>query len=65
MLRAADVFILHRRQHTVLHVKVVDIEGHAEGTGGVLLHQEAPVTFTGCQSYNTQHNRQEVPEFWL
>lgn len=62
MLRAADVFTLHCSQHAVLHVKVVDIsvicgalraEGGAEGTGSVLLHQEAPVTFTGCQSFNT------------
>lgn len=63
MLRAADVFILHCSQHAVLHVKVVDIsficctlraEGSAEGTRSVLLDQEAPVTFTGCQSFNTQ-----------
>lgn len=25
MLRAADVFILHSSQHTVLHVEVVDV----------------------------------------
>lgn len=65
MLRAADVLILHGSQHAVLHVKVVHVagaficcplgaQGSAEGTGSVLLYQEAPITLTGRQSCNTQ-----------
>lgn len=65
MLRAADVFVLHCSQHTVLHVKVVNMtsitfrwllmaRGGADGARSVLLHQEASITFSGCQSFNNK-----------
>ena len=65
MLRATDMFILHCSQHAVLHVKVVNVtsvlllwllrtQGSADGARSVLLHQEASVTFSGCQSFNTR-----------
>lgn len=64
VLRTDDVLLLHCSQHTVLHVKVVNAasiivcqlvlaQWGAEGTGGVLLYEETPITLTGCQSYNT------------
>lgn len=65
MLRAADVFILHCSQHTVLHAKVVNMtsvtfcwllmaRGSADGARSILLHQEASITLSGCQSFNTK-----------
>lgn len=65
MLRATDMFILHCSQYTVLHVKVVSMisvifcwllmaQWSADGAGSVLLYQEASITFSGCQSFNTK-----------
>lgn len=64
VLRTDDVLLLHCSQHAVLHVKVVNAvsiivcqlvlaQWGAEGTEGVLLYEETPITLTGCQSYNT------------